>query len=261
MIKKAAKDFFKLFGFEVRRIATSARSKKTDRLTYYKTATGNYYLPTDARGDVVANTIINNGIFEPEVIEIARKYIKPNTVALDVGANFGQMSLLFSEMVAGNGKVYSFEADNFVFDILNKNIAANNKTHSIQPIFGAVHNKADEFLTFPEQDFEKYETYGSYGIDYNQSSGRQVKTVTIDSFEFPLPVTFMKIDIQGGDLFAMQGAVQTISKHRMPILFEYEYHFQDQFNFRFQEYVDFVSSIGYKFDKVLNGHNFLILPK
>jgi hypothetical protein len=67
--------------------------------------------------------------------------------------------------------------------------------------------------------------------------------------------------VQGGDLFAMQGAIETIKKYKMPILFEYEYHFQDEFNYRFQDYVDFVLSIDYRFDRVINGHNFLILPK
>ena len=28
-----------------------------------------------------------------------------------------------------------------------------------------------------------------------------------------------------------------------------------------QQYVDFVSSINYKFEKVINGHDFLIVPK
>jgi FkbM family methyltransferase len=261
MIKEAVRGFFKLFGLEVKR-AVPTQSKRTDRLSFHKTKTGDYYLPTDARGDIVANTIIAGNVFEPDVIELARQFVKPGTTVLDVGANFGQMSVLFAEMVGQNGKVFSFEADTFIYEILNKNIAANNKTDVIQPVFGAVHNGTDEYLFFPEQDFERFGTYGSYGIDYNnKQEGRKVKTVKIDSINFNAPVSFMKVDVQGGDLFAMEGAVNTINKYKMPILFEYEYHFQEQFNYRFQEYVDFVASINYKFDKVLNGHNFLILPK
>jgi hypothetical protein len=44
-------------------------------------------------------------------------------------------------------------------------------------------------------------------------------------------------------------------------LFEYEYHFEDRFNLCFQDYVDFVQSINYKFFKVINGHNFLVVPR
>jgi len=237
------------------------KSRRTNDLTFYNTATGNYYLPTHAYEDVVANAIKNNHIFEKEVVDLAFKYIKEDTAVLDVGSNFGQMSILFSQKVGNNGKVYAFDADDFVYDILLKNIAANNKNDKIIPTFGAVHNRENEILRFPVQDFEAYGAYGAYGIDYNSNTGREVKSITIDSLNISEPISFMKIDIQGGDLQAMQGAIKTIEKNQMPILFEYEYHFEDKYNLSFQEYVDFVREIGYIFKKVINGHNYLIVPK
>jgi len=88
-----------------------------------------------------------------------------------------------------------------------------------------------------------------------------VKSLTIDSLNIERPISFMKIDIQGGDLQAMKGAVNTIKRHKMPILFEYEFHFEDELQLCFQDYVDFVHDIGYRFTKVVNGHNYLICPK
>jgi hypothetical protein len=58
----------------------------------------------------------------------------------------------------------------------------------------------------------------------------------------------------------MKGAVETIARNRTPILFEYEYQFEEDYNFYFQDYVDFVRSIDYKFKNVISGHNFLIVP-
>jgi FkbM family methyltransferase len=263
MLKRIIKKFIRFFGIDIVRYRPGAHGKsvRTDRLSFYKTATGNYYLPSDAKRDVVANTIIANQIFEEEVVLTAKKYIKEGTAVLDVGANFGQMSVLFSGMTGPQGKVYSFDADDFIFEILKKNIAANNKEQVIEPVFGAVSNKAGETLYFPVQDFERFQAYGSYGIDPNAKAGRAVKTITIDNLSIQKPISFMKIDIQGFDLQAMQGAVETIKKHRMPILFEYEYHFEEEYKLSFQEYVDFVRDINYKFEKVLNGHNFLIVPR
>ena len=116
-------------------------------------------------------------------------------------------------------------------------------------------------MHFPAHDLKKYGTYGSYGIDYVNKKGRPVKTLRIDDINFDLPVSFMKIDIQGGDLFALKGAINTIAKYKMPIIFEYEYTFEEELNLNFQEYVDFVQSINYKFERVIQGHNFLIVPK
>ena len=259
-MKKIIRKILNLFGYDITIVSLGRKTVKTKNLTLYKTTTGNYYLPTDAKADIVVQTIIGNSIFEKEVLEIAAKYIKKGTAVLDIGANFGQMSVLFSGFTGDNGKVYSFDADDFVFEVLQKNIEANNKKN-IMPIFGAVHNKPNEVLYFPEQDFVEYQAYGSYGIDYNATEGRKLSSLTIDSLDIKEDVSFMKIDIQGGDLQAMEGAVKTIQKNKMPIIFEYEYHFEDKFKMNFQQYVDFVASINYKFEKVINGHNFLIVPK
>jgi FkbM family methyltransferase len=251
-MNKIVKKIFSMAGYDLRKKTTDIvlpPSRKTDDLTFYQTVTGDYYLPTHAYQDIVANAIKNDQIFEKEVVDIA------------VGSNFGQMSILFSQKIGDTGKVYAFDADDFVYDILLKNIKANNKADKIIPTFGAIHNKENEVLYFPVQDFERYGAYGAYGIDYNAKKGREVKSITIDSLNIRETISFMKIDIQGGDLQAMQGAVKTIERNKMPILFEYEYHFEGDFNLSFQEYVDFVREIGYVFKKVINGHNYLIVPK
>ena len=263
-MKRIIRKIFNAAGYSINKIDTGGsklKSRKTKDLTFYNTVTGNYYLPTHAYEDVVVNTIKSNHIFEKEVVDLAYQYIKENTAVLDIGSNFGQMSILFADKVGDKGIVYAFDADDFVYEILVKNIAANNKESKILPTFGAIHNIDNQILFFPEQDFEVYGSYGSYGIDYNTTRGREIKSLTIDSLNIQQPISFMKIDIQGGDLQAMQGAIKTIEKNQMPILFEYEYHFEDDFNLSFQEYVDFVRSIGYVFKKVINGHNFLIVPK
>jgi FkbM family methyltransferase len=262
-MKRLIRSALRRAGFDIVRYAPAqaARSERTSALTRFETNTGVYYLPTDAQADVVAGAIKAGKVFEPEVVNLALSHIRPGTVVLDVGANFGQMSVLFAQQVGPQGKVYSFEADDFVFDVFQRNIVANALTGRIEAVFGAVHNVAGETLYFPVQDFKRWSSYGSYGIDYNAAQGRAVKTLTIDSLNIEQPVSFMKIDIQGGDLQAMQGAIKTIERNKMPIIFEYEYHFEEEYNFNFQQYVDFVQSIGYRFHKVVNGHNFLILPR
>lgn len=260
-MKHLIKSITRSLGFDVIRYikpTTNKKSIKSDKLSFHKTVTGNYFLPEEAYQDIIANTIKSNQIFDLEIYEIAHKYVRPNTTALDVGSNFGQMAILLSKLVGEKGTVHAFEADDFIFEILQKNIKENST--NITPHFGAVHNISNETLHFPVQDFERFSTYGSYGIDYVHGKGRPIKTITIDEIEFDKPVSFIKIDIQGGDLQAMKGAVKTIEKYKMPIIFEYEYQFEDELNLSFQEYVDFVKSINYKFERVVNGQNYLILP-
>lgn len=262
-MRHVIKRLFRAMGFQITKYTPAihpAQSRRTDRLAEHKTATGIYYLPVDAEGDVIAATIIADQIFDKEIVNAARKHIKPETTVLDVGSNFGQMSILFSDCVGNSGKVHAFEADDFVFSVLAKNIEANGKAKKIAAHYGAVHDRSGETLYFPVQDFKRFSSYGSYGIDYLNQQGREVTTIAIDDILFDSPVSFMKIDIQGGDLYALRGAVRTIMKYRMPIIFEYEWAFEDELKLNFQEYVDFVASINYKFSKVFGGQSYLILP-
>ncbi|MGC3947704.1 MAG: FkbM family methyltransferase [Chryseolinea sp.] len=261
MIEKILWKVFDRLGYRIARKPARTRSRHSTELEFHETATGKYYLPKFAVNDIVANSIVANEVFDKPIVDLASTFIMKGTTVLDVGSNFGQMAILFSRLTGPSGIVHAFDADDFIFEILKKNIEAN-EAQNIVPHFGAVHDKLGETLYFPVQDFKRFETYGSYGIDYNsQGNGRPVETLTIDSLNIEGPISLMKVDVQGGDLFALRGAKKTIMKHKMPIIFEYEYLFEQELNFNFQQYVDFVSEINYRFDRVINGHNYLILPK
>lgn len=229
-------------------------------LEYFETPIGNYYLPNDAPRDVVIKCMKFGEIFEPEVVDAVCHYIKRGTVVLDVGANFGQMSLLFSQRVGPEGMVYAFEADDFICGVLKKNIAANNCTN-ITPVCRAVYNKNDAVMFYPVQDFKRFDSYGSYGLDPKAKEGREVRTITIDSLNIHEPISFMKVDVQGSDLFVLEGAVETIKRHKMPIVFEYEEQFGDEFKAKWKDYTNFIRSISYKIEKTIYNINYLIVPE
>lgn len=226
----------------------------------FQTGLGTYYLPEDIKTDVIANMMKAGKIFEPEILNIAKRFICKGTAVLDLGANFGQMSLLFSDLVGSTGKVYSFEAADDVCEVLKKNIEANKKTNVI-PICKAVYDSVGKLKFYPEPDFSRFGSYGSYGLDPAATAGRTVETITIDSLDIKEFISFMKIDIQGSDLFAMKGARKTIMKNRMPILFEYEEQFQQEFDTSFYDYMEFIDSIQYRVLETVSGINFVIIPK
>ena len=227
-------------------------------LKLFKTALGKYYLPTDRPTDIVIQEMMSGRVFEPEIVEVGKQFITKGSTVLDVGANSGQMTLLFSEFVGKRGRVFSFEADDFIFDVLKKNITVN-KRRNITPICKAVYNTSGRTLFYPIPDFQRFGSYGSYGIDPNAKEGRSVETITIDSLDIQDHISFMKVDIQGSDLFALQGSVETIRRHQMPIIFEYEDRFQEEFRTSLDDYFKFIEAIDYKIEKVI-GINYLILP-
>jgi len=128
----------------------------------FETKTGNYYLPLDAGDDIIANTIIRGEIYDENIVKCAKQFIKPNTAVLDVGANFGQMTILFSKMLNGTGKVYAFEAGEFVFSILQKNVELNN-CKNVRAIFGAVADKDNECIFILKLTFRGFRLMAHMG--------------------------------------------------------------------------------------------------
>lgn len=266
MMKKIIRSFLNLFNYDIVTIYFKGSEKykvtgSFEGLNFYDTPTGKYYLPAFLKKDVVANSIKRGLIFDHEIIELAKKYITAKSVFLDIGANYGQMSIILSKYLEsiGGGKVYSFEAEPYVGSILKKNVLANN-CGNIEIVLGAVHNKNGNKVVFPEPDFKRFDSYGAYGVAPFASKGRMVETVTIDSLNISDNISFIKVDIQGSDLFALQGAKETILKNKPVIVFEFEEQFQDEFKTCFNDYVEFVRSINYKFIKVISMINYVIGP-
>ncbi len=265
-MRKTIRNFLNRFNYDITKVYYNGSEKfkiasNEKGLNLYKTPTGSFYLPANLKKDLVANTIKRGSVYDEEIIELAKKYITPNSSILDVGANYGQMSVVLSKHIenVGTGKVYSFEAEPFVGEILRKNVQINN-AKNIEVVLGAVHFKGGEKLVFPEPDFKRFNSYGSYGIDPLATKGRTVETLTIDSLNIKEKISFIKVDIQGSDLFALQGAKETILKNKPVIIFEFEEQFQKEFNTSFNDYVDFVKSIDYKFVEIISMVNYIIVP-
>ncbi len=172
------------------------------------------------------------------------------------------MSILWSQQKP-NVKVYAFEASSYIFKILKKNVLIN--SCNVEPINALVGNKNKENQLIRKSSLKEYRTYGTNKIEEVQGSNSEnvdkINAIKIDDFKFEKKISAMKIDVQGYDLDALKGAEKTILKHRMPIIFEYEDKFADEFNYTFKDYEEFINKINYKIESKVDEINYLILPK
>ena len=226
-------------------------------ITLHETRTGRYWLP-EAKDDFLIESILIGAVWDWDLVLYLTDKIRPGDVVLDVGANFGQMSVEFSRAVGSTGKIHSFEADPFIHSVLDKNIKENN-CDNVTTYCWAVWNKDGEDLLYPEPDREKYECFGQYGIDPTADTGQQLISHTIDSLNLSR-VDLIKVDIQGSDLRAMQGAKNTINRCQPLIVFEFERELVEKFGESEQDYVNFMNSINYH--QITNiEKNIVIAPK
>ena len=231
-------------------------------LKKYKTKNGDYYLPFFAFKDGIRNRIINNEITDKLIFDKLKDFIKPNTIVLDLGANFGQMSILWSRCKP-DVEVYAFEASKYVFNILKKNIHTN--FANVKPVNALVGNETKEEQLIEKSFLKEYSAYGTNKINKIQNSNEKnvdkIKAIKIDDLNFEKKISAMKIDVQGYDLDALKGSKKTILNHKMPIIFEYEEKFEKEFNYTFRDFENFINEINYKIETKIDEINYLIVPK
>jgi len=211
---------------------------------------GKYVVPINSNRDLVAQHIKQGKLFDEHVVDTVKRLYKGGDI-LDIGANFGQMSVQFSRIQqhmnssrASHYHLYSFEANPVVFKYLNKNISMNCRD-SCTIVFGAVWNEVGKTAYFPYFARSDEVTYGTYKINFD-GTGFPVTTISVDALKLKNKVGLIKTDIQGADLRALEGAIELIKRDSPIIITEYESRFSYLFNDTFEDYINFFNSLNYE---------------
>jgi FkbM family methyltransferase len=161
------------------------------------------------------------------LLDLRRQYFGKGVIALDCGANIGVHTIEFARAMRGWGQVIAIEAQERIFYALAGNLALHNAFNA-RAIWGAV-DKECGVLDIPEPNYTQMGSFGSFElkerlgnenigqpIDYDKKTSR-VPTVSIDSANLER-CDLIKMDIEGMELEALEGARHTIERHK-PLLF------------------------------------------
>lgn len=153
--------------------------------------------------------------FELQHLQEALKYVTDWTLAVDVGAHYGSWS---RQLAAKFQQVISFEGRGDTFECLVKNTEhlPNVTTHN-----HAIGDRFDYVTigTRPEHKVDpKTGKTSNSGISTFLGSG-STPMIPLDSLNLN-NVGFIKFDIEGYELFAMNGAVETLARCRPVVIFE-----------------------------------------
>jgi FkbM family methyltransferase len=162
------------------------------------------------------------------ILDCRRDHYKDGVVAIDGGANIGVHTVEFAKHMIGWGAVLSFEAQERIFYCLAGNIALQNCGNA-RAIWGALDAQDGGELAVPVPDYSAPGSFGSFElrerlgnenigqpVDYGKPTS-WVPRISIDALQMPR-VDLIKLDIEGMELDALAGAVETIKRCR-PVLF------------------------------------------
>lgn len=156
--------------------------------------------------------------FEPGETEIVKKFVKKGMTVVDAGANIGYFTLLMARLVGRSGKVHAFEPGRENVELLKKNIALNSRENVIVNDM-ALSDKAGELNFYISasnpQDHRIIKDLREKRKSY------KVKSITLNDYFKNSKVDFIKMDIQGAELLALEGAMKIIARCKPLLIIEY----------------------------------------
>ena len=158
-------------------------------------------------------------LWEPPVQTALKDLCRPGATVFDVGANFGGLTSAMSRLVGPRGLVCSFEASPRIFRHLQGNIVKQGH-NNVTAYHCAVYSRSNERVkVYPGDHLND----SIYDFGHGQSGEfHWVNTVSLDSFcaKTGLVPSVIKMDIEGAEFDALNGAVELIAAHRPHLILE-----------------------------------------
>jgi FkbM family methyltransferase len=166
--------------------------------------------------DTIVSANLRAGIpWEGFMHKYFKTYSNKNKIALDIGANIGTHTVYLSDYF---GKVHAFEPQTSVFNLLESNIKLNACTNVKTHKFGLGDKNITENME--KYDLTKPNNQGAIAIDKTgTSNGEQIEVRILDELGLS-NIGFMKIDVEGYELYVLKGAINTIKTNKPIIIIE-----------------------------------------
>jgi FkbM family methyltransferase len=214
------------------------------------------YRLVDRTGYGVGYQILNSSSFDQDEVDLALKLLTlrkqhfgDSVLAIDCGANIGVHTIEWSKHMHGWGEVIAVEAQERIFYALAGNISINN-CFNAKAIWGAIGSTAGT-IHVPSPDYFEPASFGSLeirkkdstefigqDISYEVAASIETRMLAIDDLQLPR-IDLIKMDIEGMEMEALQGARQSLARCRPQLIVE-------RLKSNEQELTRLLEGIGYK---------------
>jgi FkbM family methyltransferase len=176
----------------------------------------------DLADHAIGLNIIRNR-YELAELDFVRRTVKPGQHVVDCGAHVGFFSMHLASLVGPSGSVLAFEPFEANAECFAKSVVENGFEGRVtleQAAVGVSSALAD--LVYAPV------TLNSGGAFLHRDgttlpgghATRTVRTVALDDYPLKRPVSFVKIDVEGAEPLALQGAARLLRENRPVILSE-----------------------------------------
>ena len=194
-----------------------------------------YRLINEKKGYGVGFQLLNNSSFDSEEVDLALQILElrktmfgAGVVAIDCGANIGVHTVEWAKLMYEWGEVIAIEAQERVYYALAGNIIMNN-CFNARALWAAVGASSGE-IGVPVPNYFSPSSFGSLEIRQSPNNEFIGQTIDYENLQITRMVTIdelnlrrldlIKIDIEGMEMDALEGAKSTLEKCKPIVLIE-----------------------------------------
>jgi FkbM family methyltransferase len=180
---------------------------------------GKYLMWVDANDESLSPHLVLQGYWEIWVTQALAQHAKPNSIALDIGANVGYFTMLMADAVGEHGKVYAFEPNKRLAKMVKKSANINGFGNRINVANLALSDRENTAVEFaiPKADpknaglITTEHTRQSFEDQHDEIEFVTCAQTSLDAFNYS-NVGVAKIDVEGAEYGVWCGMKQTIQR-------------------------------------------------
>jgi FkbM family methyltransferase len=189
-------------------------------------------------------------------LAMIKSLIQDGDNIIDIGAHIGTFSIPFAKFNGKKGRVFSFEANQDNYELLEKNISENSLEKVIIPDCALVSLGKREFgMVIPNS--------GNSGMYYflpdSQHENDDVKVINIDNWHAQLEneteIKLMKVDVEGAEALVLRASEALIKKYKPMLYIEISQEQLERFNDSITDIDEILKMYGYHYFKNIGARN------
>ena len=205
----------------------------------------------------MSEMLMNSNTWEPYVTKIFIPYAEKSQLVLDLGANLGYYTLIAAGVLGRKGKVVAFEPTNFNFNLIKKNVEANHLNNVVLEKKAVGDKNGKKFIYLNPENYGDNRMYVSGDVMKKET----IWMTTLDQYfsDLKTSIDLIKMDIQGYELRALQGAKVLLGKKKIKVIIsELWPRGMKMVGDKWEDYIKYLKLSGFKIYQVDEEHERLI---
>ncbi len=183
----------------------------------------------DTRDISLTPHILLDGYWEMWVTNVFMNLVKDGMNIIEIGTNIGYYSLIFSSKIGKSGKLFAFEANPQIFEMLHQTIEINGFLDRVELVNKAATDSSGKISFNILKRHHGSGSITSFSDEHLERSREEVETINVDTISLDeyfndrdIKIDVIKIDAEGSEPYILDGMRKLINdNHDIIIICEF----------------------------------------